>query len=80
MARSADAHSHLFSGGYRGSFAGRPGVVVDDAEGANSCRGAMSPSAVAVLASGEGSGVTHELAVTSLPLAGVLADTIYAAA
>ena len=30
MARSADAHSHLFSGGYRGSFAGRPGAVVDE--------------------------------------------------
>ena len=30
MARSADAHTHLFSGGYRGSFAGRPGAVVDE--------------------------------------------------
>jgi L-fuconolactonase len=31
MARSADAHAHLFEGGYRGSFVGRPGVVVDEA-------------------------------------------------
>ena len=31
MARRADAHVHLFAGGYRGSFVGRPGVVVDEA-------------------------------------------------
>ena len=32
MTRRADAHIHLFDGGYQGqSFASRPGVSIDDA-------------------------------------------------
>src|SRR5688500_367174 len=30
MPDRADAHIHLFDGGYRGSLAGRPGVMIDD--------------------------------------------------
>ena len=31
MNERADAHIHLFEGGYRGSWTGRPGVDLDEA-------------------------------------------------